>query len=542
MNKEIKKLLFVFIMMGIILIYLSGVVAADRPLRISSGWPAFLDPAVGSDMTAGKLLVNCYDTLVFPDKNTGMPKSFLAKSWNVTDDGMSWTFELHEGIKFHDGTELTADDVKFSMDRLLTIGEGFAFLFLGRVKNTEVIDDYTVVFNLEKPVGPFLDMLQRLYVLNKDLVLKNIKQPGPYGEMGNYGKDWLNAHDAGSGPYIVKEYLSEESVTMVINPNYWKPINPLAPDEYIVYNVTEPMTVRTMLERREMEIGYHQNPREVLESMEKIEGVSIKNIPQNGQMYYMLNTKKAPTDCVHFRKAMAYGQDYEAIIKDIVRGVNRSRGPIPKAAPGYDPTVKEYYFDLEKAREELEKSIYYDKLDEYPVTVYWVDRVIDMEKMTLLLMSNLAKIGIKIVPIKVPWTKIVEDSSKIETSPNVMTVWVNGDYLEPGGLLECRYKSEAAPTWSQNEWLLDPELDARINDAVSTIDTEERFAKYSEIVHYINDDLCPSISLHDAALNVPYQSAYVDWTLGESLTLMGYEFYLPDIKLYPEKREELLKK
>lgn len=466
---------------------------------------------------------------------------FIAKSWDISNDGKSWTFHLLEDARFHDGTKLTAEDVKFSMDRLLDIGEGFAFLFEDRVSDVEVVDDYTVTINLINPVGPFLEILCNFYIMNKDLVLKNIEKPGAYGDMGDYGKSWLSTNDAGSGPYMVKEYLPQESVTLTINPNYWRAIdNEFAPDECKLFNIMEASTILTMLKNREIEIGYHQSSKDMIESAEKIEGVGIKKFPQNAVYFFMMHNKKPPTDDVHFRKAIAWGINY-ATLEKIFIGMSKAKGPIPKGCPGYDDTIIEYTYSLEKAQEELKKSKYYNELEKYPVEVVWLDRVPDQEKAVLSLMNNMADIGIKIVPVKEPWPKMMEDSSNIETSPTMEIIPIKGDYLEAGTFLENRFTSKAAPTWTQIEWLLDPELDKRIYDATGTIDKEERFAKYSEILNYLNDELCVSISFLDMAYVVPYQEVYVDWPGNEKTVLMPLqEYYLLDIKVYPEKREELL--
>ena len=158
MKKKIEKLFFICTIIGMVLICLSVVGAADRSLRIASGCPVLMGPAVGSDLTSCKLLVNLYDALVFTDKDTGLPVPSIAKSWEVTKEGDQWTFYLNEGIEFHDGTELTAEDVKFSLDRLNTIGEGFAFLFVDRVDSVEVVDKYIARFHLKVGIGPFLGM------------------------------------------------------------------------------------------------------------------------------------------------------------------------------------------------------------------------------------------------------------------------------------------------------------------------------------------------------------------------------------------------
>jgi len=169
---------------------------------------------VGSDYSSSTSFTNLYDPLVFPTPD-GYVKPWVAESWNVSDDGLVWTFKIRKGIKFHSGRELTAEDVAFSMKRLLTIGEGYAYIFLPYVKDVVVLDKFTVQFKLKKPFGPFLITLVRLYILDKEEVLAHIKKPGPYGEYGDYGREWLLTHDAGSGPYMVKEVKLEEYIHMV---------------------------------------------------------------------------------------------------------------------------------------------------------------------------------------------------------------------------------------------------------------------------------------------------------------------------------------
>ena len=541
MNKIIKIVLISLCVIGMILVNLNVVGAVERPFRSCWGWPTFIDPAVGSDFSSTIALLNLYDTLTLPDvKGTAQPH--VAKNWTISDDGLSYTFYLHSGIKFHDGTELTAEDVKFSLERLVTIGEGYAYLFMDKVVNAEVVDNHTLVFHLDKPCGPFLGMLVRLYILNKDLVMKNIKKPGPYGNMGDYGKEWLVTHDAGSGPYTVKEYLPQESVSMGINLDYWQPFDPNVPDEIKLFNINENATVKTLLQNREVEIGHPFHSTEALESMDKIEGVDIAKFPMSGMLYYMIHTKKPPTDDIHFRKALAWALDYKTVVEDIWPGVSFARGPIPKITPGFDPTVLQYHRDLDKAKEELKKSKYYGQLDKYSIAIHWCATMPDEEKIALLFMSNCAELGIKIVSVKTPWSKMVEEAASIEESPNIMNVMVSADYAEAGSFFESRYKSDSAATWMQNEWLLDPDLDARIDEAIETIDQKERFAKYSELQQYIVD-LCPSIFLFDQGAKYPYQSSYVDWPAarGEVPPVMGYAFYGPFTKIYKEKRLDLLK-
>ncbi|MFO8153607.1 hypothetical protein [Thioalkalivibrio sp.] len=124
----------------------------------------------------------------------------------------------------------------------------------------------------------------------------------------------------------------------------------------------------------------------------------------------------------------------------------------------------------------------------------------------------------------------MEEVADPETSPHVVTIYVSADFPEAGSLLKVRYHSDAAPTWSQNEWLLDDELDAMIDDSLTTVDTEERYAKYRELQDYIMD-LCPSLFLYDQVEKHAYQADYVDWYTanGEVIPLMGLNFFAAKI-------------
>lgn len=533
-------LIIVFLLSGI---FFNLVFANESKsiLRTCAAWPTYIDPAVGSDTSSSTALVNLYDSLFYPDEN-GKPQSHLAESWESSEDGLTRTFYLRKGVKFHDGTELTAEDVKFSMDRLTTIGEGYGFLFTSRVDKTEIIDDYTVSFHLNGSFGPFVSTLCRLYILNKDLVMANIKKPGSYGEMGDYGKEYLLNHDAGSGPYKVKEFPLEQYLLMEKNDEYWLPIDDEAPAEFKMLGVTEPVTLRTMITRRELEIIDLEVSVETVAALKKIEGIDIMESLAGEEFYYMIHNKKPPTDDIHFRKAMAWAFDYNTVVEQLYPGSIQSIGPVPQDLPGADTTVFQYYRDLDKAKEELKQSKYFGQLEEYPVEVHWCAEVPDEEKVALLFMSNMADIGINVQVVKVPWMSMVEECGSIESSPHIVTIFDAPSYAEAGAILEARYKSDSAATWEQNEWLLDSNLDKMIDDAINTIDREERFKKYSDIQHFIVD-LCPTLFLFDFMQNRPYQAAYVDWPAakGKVVPLLGYNLAGRFIKVYPEKRDELLK-
>ncbi len=507
-----------------------------RELRVTFAWPTYIDPAVGSDFSSSSSFVNLYDTLMYPTPEGGV-KPNVAKRWETSADDLTWTFYLRDDVMFHDGTKLTAEDVAFTMDRLVTIGEGYGYMFSGAVTSTEVLDDYTVRFNLAQPYGPFLVTLVRLYILNKDLVMANAKAEGTYGDMGDYGKEWLLTNDAGSGPYMVKDMRLEEHLLMEKFDDYWGYFAPNAPDLVKFIGTTEAVTVRTMMSRKELEIADQWQSLEAQKSLANLPGVKIATMSYGTVFSFMMHTRKPPTDDVHFRRALAYALDYQTVIDKIFPGSLTAEGPVSPGYPGHWSGFPKSVLNLDKAMAELKQSKYYKNLDDYPVVIHWIAEVPDEEKVALLALSNFSDIGVKAKVVKIPWLSVVEEMGNQDQSPNIVTVFVAPHYPEAGSMLSSRYHSNSAPTWEQNEWLLDPKIDTMIDDAIATSDIEARYEKYAEIQKLIND-IQPSLHLFEQAQKHPYQAAYVDWpaTTGDKIPVMGYDFAANIIQVYPERK------
>ena len=116
----------------------TGFADEKRVLTSTWSWPTYIDPAVGSDYSSSTALCNLYDPLLMPTAE-GTMEPWIATDWSGSDDGLVYTFTIRQGVKFHDGTELDAEDVAFTMERLLTIGEGYAYLFRGKVAQVMVL-------------------------------------------------------------------------------------------------------------------------------------------------------------------------------------------------------------------------------------------------------------------------------------------------------------------------------------------------------------------------------------------------------------------
>jgi len=515
-----------------------------KALRYTQQEPVNIDPAVGSEYSSTIALCNLYDTLVFPNPD-GSLKPWLAKDWKISEDGLTYTFELVPGVNFHHGDKLTADDVVFSLERLITIGEGFGYLFTTSVEGAKALEKYKVQFTLKHTFGPFLGSLARLYILNKDEVMENIRKEGPYGEFGDYGKEWLVTHDAASGPYKIKDRKPGEHVLMEKFDDYWAGWENKDAPQYVKQIATvESVSVRTLMSRGELELTDNWQSKENIVAMEQLPNTELSVFFEGSVMNIMLHTKKPPTDDIHFRKALAYCIDYQQILDKIFPG-SRLTGPVSPSTPGYNPNLLGLYkLDLAKAEEEIKQSPYYGKLDQYPIELHWPSDNPDREQICLMVQSNAAKIGIKVDVIKAPWISMINNMSNIETTPHASIITASPSYAEAGSLLEGRYHSNSCGTWEQGEWLQDPEIDAMIEDAISTVDQKERFQKYYLIQEKIVE-LCPTLWVLEGAIRQIYRGDYVVSPAVEATKkgepcnpVKGYNQYYRDFKVTPEKAQQ----
>jgi peptide/nickel transport system substrate-binding protein len=497
-------------------------------LNVAHSWqPLKTDPSVAADFAGETMLANIYETLVFPTSDGGL-KPWVAEKWDISDDGLIYTFYLRKGIKFHNtGNELTAADVKFTMDRNIAIGQGHGYLWTSRVEKTETPDDYTVRFTIQKPYALFVNTLLRLYIMDSKETIARTQAAGEYGENGDYGTTWLVTHDVGSGPYRIKEFVLEEFLLLEKNKDWWAADQFVknSPDEVRLIPIPATATIKSLMANRELDLSDQWESADTLRALDQIDGVDIVLHDQVAQMYLYMNTQKPPTDDVHFRRALAYLWDYEAGAKISWEGTKASEGPVPMSLPGFGKTIT-YSLNLEKAKEELAQSKYANDLANNPVEFAYDSETPDKEKLALLLQSNAQKIGITINITSAPWVTLSSKASTPEGTSNIWAITMSADLPEAGALLFTRYHSSTVGGFFQGEWLQDPKFDTMIEDALATMDKTERFAKYEETQQYIMD-LSPTIFAYDEYAKRAYQT-YLDWPVlhGTAYPTMGFnEFY-----------------
>jgi len=554
-QKEIDKMLskkyIAILVFGILVfsgVFLSGCVEPeeeeDPATFLSAGfaWPTELDPALGTDASSSTSYTNFYDPLVFPTQEGVKP--WIAEDWDISEDGTVYTFELRDDVTFHSGNEMTAEDVMFSMERLTTIGEGFAFLFIDFVdlEESEVVDDHTIEFALEEPRGVFLPSLTRLYIVDKEEVLDNARDDVDliYEPWGNdLGRDYLLENSAGTGPYSVYEADVTDHFYGERFEDYWGPMADNSPDEFRMYSLGDPGPERTMFGDETLTITSewleYGTVSEIAEDHDAKTGAYFSG----GAFYGMMHTQKEPLDCLHVRKALAYAFDYEEQINEIFPESELPEGIVPSILGGALEMDMPRQ-DMEKAQDHLADSQYYPDIvenpEDYAIEISWTGAVPATEHVAGMLAGNLEEIGLVGESRRYEWGALIDAMYDIEDSPHIAMVWVTAQYPEAGSLLEARYHSRTANTWQQNEWLQDDNIDQLIDDSLAEPDIDERFALYEQIQNEIMD-MYPSLFLHTQFSRHAYQD-YVTWPHAENpeeyaVPTIGYNIDARMIEVLP---------
>lgn len=491
------------------------------------------DPAKGSDEASSVALVNLYDSLVYP-ASSGTIEPDLATSWTVSPNGLTYTFNLRQGVTFHNGDPVQASDVVYSMNRLLALGQGYSYLFTPYVASTTAPSPSSVVIQLKTPFGPFLSALVRLYVLDQSVVTQHI-QNQTAGPNGDYGSTWLLTHDAGSGPYTMGSVNLESYMYINEYTKYWNGTQPNQPKTVEFVGTDDPSTVHALFSTGQIQVTDQWQPYSNVQSLSQLKGAKLVTIPSVNEFYLMVNTQEAPTNDIYVREAMSYALNYTAVVDNIFPDTQLAAGPVPTALPGHNPNIPVAQQNLALAQQLIAKSKYAGNLANYPITYYWVTQVPAEQQLALEFASDMAKIGLKVNVVGEPWLTVVADLGNQSSSPNIVSVEDGASYYEAGSVLQSRYTSAAEGTWEQNEWLHNSTLDNLISTALGTLNQTQRFQEYYNIQQQIYNQY-PTIYAYDVTEVRAYYPSVVNWYAanGHPNTLLGYDFFFRDIGFSPQ--------
>jgi peptide/nickel transport system substrate-binding protein len=307
----------------------TSTLAQDKPqkggvLRVAlAGDPPSLDMHQESTFLVDIPFSTVYNTLVMYDPH-GYPKIIgdLAKSWTVSDDKMTWTFTLHQGVKFHDDSDLTSADVKASWDRMVFPPEGVVSprkSYYQMVKSIEAPDPHTVVFHLHYASPSFLTMLA--FPANFIFAKKYLDQDPNY----------YKTHAMGSGPFKLKEYVRGSSIEMVRNPKYWKQGLPYM-DGVKYYIIRDDGARAKAIRSDRVDVEFRAFPPAEVEAIKGQMGdkVTVAYPGQPGNWGIAINVDKKPFDDERVRKAMSLALDRYDMAKTLapLTGLDTPAGPI----------------------------------------------------------------------------------------------------------------------------------------------------------------------------------------------------------------------
>jgi len=322
--------------------------------------PATLDPARIGDIFGRSVAQQLFDGLVQFDQTLAVTPA-LAQFWKASRDGLTWTFTLRKGVKFHHGREVTADDVAYSLTRILdpTVKSGGADLFLSirgaqefregkakQVSGLTVLDRYTVQIVLAEALAPFVSVLAvgQAKIVPKELV----EQQG----------EAFGAHPIGTGPFKFVRWERGKEIVLVANSDYFDGPPKLSRVVYRIFRGEEFDAMHEQFQRGNLE----DTPIPTQEYRRVVTAggnyVHVKR-PMLSVRFYGLNTRIKPLDDRRVRQALIHAIDREALVDEVY--LDRyvlARGILPPGMMGFDPKLKGYAHDPRRARELLAQAGY----------------------------------------------------------------------------------------------------------------------------------------------------------------------------------------
>ena len=307
-----------------------------------------LDPSTGFSNDSA-VVSNLYDTLTryAPPGSDPQIQPLLATEWSQSADGLTWTFKLRPDVKFHDGTPVNAEAVKFSIERTMELAQGGAFIW-DSVETITAVDDLTVEFKLK-------------YRAPLDLIASSGYGAWIMSPTTVEGKDgaWFNeGRDAGSGPYMLDTYEKDQRAVLKRFDDYWGGWKPGQFDTVIMKVVQDATVRQQMIESGEADYTY-TIPTENLPALATNPAVKVVTNPSYQNLMILLNTAKDPTKDVLVRKALAASFPYQTVIDATMAGyATQSRGAVPASLLEGSDRVPQATYNLDEARALLAQASY----------------------------------------------------------------------------------------------------------------------------------------------------------------------------------------
>ncbi|MEO5616057.1 ABC transporter substrate-binding protein [Cypionkella psychrotolerans] len=454
---------------------------------------ATLDPAIGYDWQNWSMIRSLFDGLMDYVPGTTDLRPGLAEKYEISEDGLTYTFHLRAGVKFHNGREMTADDVKYSLDRVTlpatqSPGSGFFGSIKGydamvggtatSLEGVTVVDPLTVKIELSRPDATFLHVM----AINFSSVVPKEAVEAANGDFGKM--------PVGTGAFKMKEWTLGQSLVFERNTDYWRKGEPYL--DQITYEFgQEPIVALLRLQNGEIDIPGDGIPpakfTEVMGDPAQKARVVTGDVLHTG--YITMNVTAAPFDKVEVRRAVNMAINKTRIVQVVNNRAVPATQPLPPAMPGYTKDYAGYPFDAEGAKKLLADAGYPDGFE----TDLYAMNTDPNPRIAQAIQQDLAAIGIKANIQSLAQANVIE-AGGAGTAPMIWSggmAWV-ADFPDPsnfyGPILGCAGAEAGGWNWSK---YCNPELDKAAVAADSMSDpakTADRLKAWSDIYMKVMED------------------------------------------------------
>jgi ABC-type transport system substrate-binding protein len=481
-----------------------------------------LDPAYETDGNSFMICDNVFEALVaYQDESTALEPG-LAKSWTISPDGKTYTFNLRKGVKFHDGTPFNADAVVFSIGRMMKdrqvkfFGKGWDIPAQERVPeywvsmemddtigSIEATDEYTVVFNLKRVEAPFL--------ANMGMDFADIISPTAFTKNP---KEFLR-NPVGTGPFKFEKWVKDDRIILAKNTDYWdKSGGPYLAK--VVFRSIPDNSVRFLeLKAGGIHICQFPNPADIDLARKD---TNIKLIEQPGMNigYLSFNHTKEPWKSnLHLRKAIAYALNRKAYVDNIYQGMGQvAKNPIPPTMWGYNTDIPGYPYDLEMAKKELAAAGYPEGKGLPEITLWSmpVPRPYNPDglKIGVAMSADLAKVGISARIVSYEWGTYLKRQREQPDDMDLFQLGWTGDNGDPDNFLAVLFDGMASSS-IRTQWQ-NKEYHQLILDGKLTVDQAKRAEIYKTALKVFYDEV-PAVVIAHSTVIWPTRNPVTDFKL-----------------------------
>jgi peptide/nickel transport system substrate-binding protein len=472
--------------------------AADPNTFVTAiGLPMNLDPHQVFDVPMQALMLNAYDNLYRYEGDPPKIVPWLAQGYTVSPDGLIWEFKLRPGVKFHDGSEMTAADVVYSFQRVLGLAMAPAAAFLSILKPDKITapDPLTVRFELSAVYAPFFAAIPGVSIVNPRQIRPNEKD-------GDWGRSWLASNGAGSGAYriIPESYRPLEQLDLDIFDGHfmgWE--DNTKPVRKIANRPTQETSTRILaLLNGSLDCTDTNLPADQVDRINASKVAFVQKDVVMRTFIFRMNNTKPPFDNLNARRCFAHAFDYMGFINDILGGyATRDPYPMPNTLWGCPKDAKGYDYDMAKAKEYMAKAMAEGAPMKRPIEFHVQSENEQSVQGVQLFQSNLAELGINVKIVGDIWSNLTQSARKPETTPDMWVHWISTYFVDPENWVGQMYDSQFHGTWKASSYYTNAKVDALLHQARSTVGQDARTPLYEAAIRQIMED-CPDIWIYNS--------------------------------------------